>query len=102
VLVRVVKAWSEGNAFLVGKTNEALETLQKKHYPQVPLADLKEQFQAQKAFAAAEWRRLFSDGTVTKWLQQVTDFFVATGNIPNPVPASQYFDPSIYLDATKA
>jgi NitT/TauT family transport system substrate-binding protein len=102
VLVRVVRAWSEGNAYLVGKTDEALDTLQKKHYAQVPLADLKEQFQAQKAFPDAEWRRLFSDGTVTKWLQQVTDFFVATGNIPNPVPASQYFDPSIYLDATKA
>ena len=45
---------------------------------------------------------LFSDGSVTKWLQQVTDFFATTGNIPNPIPASQYFDPSIYMDATKS
>ena len=59
-------------------------------------------YAAQKVFPVAEWRRLFGDGTVTKWLQQVTDFFATTGNIPNPVPASQYFDPSIYLDATKA
>jgi hypothetical protein len=29
-------------------------------------------------------------------------FFVATGNISNPIPASQYFDGSIYLEATKA
>ncbi len=100
-LVRVVKAWSAGNEFLTGKTDEALETLQKKHYPQVPLADFKEQYQAQKAFPTAEWRKLYADGTVTKWLQQVTDFFATTGNIANPIPASQYFDSSIYMDATK-
>jgi len=101
VLVRVVKAWAEGNEYLTGKTDEALAALQKKHYPQVPLADLKEQYKAEKAFPVAEWRKLYADGTVTKWLQQVTDFFVATGNIPNAVPASKYFDPSVYLDATK-
>ncbi len=101
-LVRVIKAWSEGNQYLTGKTDEALEVLQKKQYPQVPLTDFKEQYQAQKTFPVAEWRTLYGDGTVTKWLQQVTDFFVTTGNIPNPIPASQYFDPSIYMDATKS
>ena len=102
VLVRLVKAWSAGNEFLTGKTDEALAILQKKHYPQVPLADFKEQYGAQKAFPAAEWRKLFADGTVTKWLQQVTDFFATVGNITKPIPASQYFDPSIFMDATKA
>ena len=29
------------------------------------------------------------------------DFFVKFGNIQNPVPASQYFDPKIYLDTIK-
>src|SRR5262249_16859947 len=62
-----------------------LTVLHEKHYQQVPLKDLKEQFGAQKVFPAAEWRKLFADGTVTKWLQQVTDFFVATGNIQNAV-----------------
>ena len=102
VLVRLVRAWSAGNDMLTGKTDEALEVLQKKHYPQVPLADFKQQFEAQKVFPGAEWRKLFADGTVTKWLQQVTDFFAVVGNISNPIPASQYFDPSIYMDATKA
>ena len=68
----------------------------------MPLPDLKEQFAAQKVFPVAEWRKLFSEGTVTKWLQQVTDFYASTGNIPNPIPASRYFDPSIHLDATKS
>ena len=101
VLVRLVKAWGEGNEFLTSKSDEALQVLQTKHYPQVAIADIKEQYQAEKAFPAAEWRKLYEDGTVTKWLQQVTDFFAATGNIPNPIPASQYFDPSIFMDATK-
>ena len=87
---------------LMGKTDEALDVLQKKQYQQVPLADLKEQFGAQKVFTTADWRKLYRDGTVTKWLQQVTDFFVAAANIQNAVPAAQYFDPKIYLDTIKA
>jgi len=101
VLVRVVRAWAEGNDMLVGKSDQALETLQKNFYQQVPLPDLKEQFGAQKVFATREWRRYYSDGTVTKWLQQVTDFFVRFGGIQNAVPASQYFDPKIFLDTIK-
>jgi NitT/TauT family transport system substrate-binding protein len=98
VLARVVRAWSEGNDMLVGKSDQALDVLQKKHYQQVPLPDLKEQFGAQKVYSGAEWRKLYADGTVTKWLQQVTDFFVKFGNIQNAVAASSYFDPKIYLD----
>jgi NitT/TauT family transport system substrate-binding protein len=101
VLANVIRAWSAGNDFLVGKPDQALEILQKNHYQQVPLPDLKEQFGAQKVFSTAEWRKLYADGTITKWLQQVTDFFVKFGNIQNPVPASQYFDPKIYLETIK-
>ena len=102
VLGRVVRAWSEGNTMLVARPDESLALLQQKHYQQVPLPDLKEQYGAQKVFSNADWRKMYADGTVTKWLQQVTDFFVKFGNIQNPVPASQYFDPKIYLDTIKA
>jgi NitT/TauT family transport system substrate-binding protein len=102
ILTRLIRAWSVGNEFLVTQTQDALALLQQKHYAQVPLPDLKEQFQAEKIFPVAEWRKLYTDGTVIKWLQQVTDFFASTGNIPNPVTASQYFDPSIYVNAIKA
>ena len=102
VLQRVVRAWSEGNQMLVAKPDEALAILQKEQYAQVPLPDLKEQFGAQKVFSNADWRKLYADGTVTGWLQQVTDFFVRFGNIQNAVPARQYFDPSVYLDTIKA
>ena len=46
--------------------------------------------------------RRFADGTVTKWLQQVTDFFAVAGNIASPVPAATYFDPGIYMQTVKA
>lgn len=100
-LQNVLRAWAAGNDMLVGRSDEALEVLQKKYYQQVPIADLKEQFGAQKVFSTQEWRKYYADGTITKWLQQVTDFFVKFGNIQNPVPASQYFDPKIYLDTIK-
>ena len=41
------------------------------------------------------------DGTVTKWLQQVTDFYVRTAKIAAPLNASEYFDPKPYLQVTK-
>jgi NitT/TauT family transport system substrate-binding protein len=102
ILVRIIKTWRVGNEYLVSKPDEALEILQREYYREIPLADLKEQFKAEKTFRAADWRKLYAEGTLTKWLQQVTDFFSATGNIANPVPASQYFDTSIYLDTIEA
>lgn len=102
VLIRLIKAWSKGNEFLINQTDEGLAILQQKYYPQVALADLKEQFRAEKLFSTTEWRSLYKDGTVARWLQQVTDFFTSSASIQNPVPASSYFDPSIYLDTIKA
>jgi len=102
VLVGLIKAWSKGNEFLINRTDEGLAILQQKYYPQVALADLREQFRAEKLFSTTEWRSLYKEGTVTRWLQQVTDFFTSSANIQNPVPASSYFDPSIYLDTIKA
>ena len=102
VCQRVIRGWVEANDYLIGpKSAEAVEALQKAHYPQVPLADFREQFKASRYFTSAEWRKLYADGTVTKWLQQVTDFFVQFGKIEKPVPAKQYFDPSLYLETVK-
>lgn len=97
---RVIRGWAEANDAML-KGDAPIEALQKSQYAQVPLADFKDQFKASKYFTSAEWRKMYADGTVTKWLQQVTDFFVKAGNIQNPVPASQYFDAKLYLDTIK-
>lgn len=99
---RVIRGWVDANNYLATNPEEALPALQQAHYTQVPLTDLKEQYAAQKTFTAEEWKKLYADGTVTKWLQQVTDFFVGAANIPNPVPASQYFDPKLFLETAGA
>jgi NitT/TauT family transport system substrate-binding protein len=98
----IIRGWAEANDYMIANSEAALDALQKKHYQQVPLSDLKEQFKAQKMFTSHAWRQLYADGTVTKWLQQVTDFFVRFGGIQNPVPASKYFDPKLYLDTVNA
>jgi NitT/TauT family transport system substrate-binding protein len=101
-LAAVIRGWSEANDRLLGSgADAAIAALQSKHYPQVEAAAFVDQFKASKYFTAAEWRKMHEDGTTTRWLQQVTDFFVTAGNIQNPVPASQYFDPKIYLDTVK-
>ena len=100
---RIIRGWQEANDYLIGpKLDAAVEALQKSQYSQVALPDFRDQFKASRYYTSGEWRKLYADGTVTKWLQQVTDFFVKFGNIANPVPASQYFDTKLYLDTVKA
>jgi len=102
VIRQLIAGWAEANALITSKPDEAAEMLQKTQYQDVPLADFKEQFKASKYYTNAEWRRNYQDGTVTKWLQQVTDFFVATGGIQNPVKAQDYFDAKPFLETIKA
>jgi NitT/TauT family transport system substrate-binding protein len=100
---RIIRGWQEANDYLIGpKSDEAVTNLQKTQYQQVPLDEFKDQFKASRYFTSAEWRKLYQDGTVTKWLQQVTDFFVDFGKIQNPVAAKDYFDPKLYLETIKA
>lgn len=102
VLARIIRVWATANDYMVENPDKAIETLQQNYYKDVPLPDLKEQLGAQKMFKSAEWAKMYADGTVTKWQQQVTDFFVDFAKIPNSIPASKYFDPSIYLNTVKA
>ena len=96
-LAKLIKGWAEANDYIVANPKEAMTALQKNHYSQTPMADIDESFKAQKMFTAAEWKAKYSDGTVTKWLQQSTDFFMANAGVKDFTPASKYFDPSLYL-----
>lgn len=100
VLGRIAKGWIEANDYIVANSEEALQTIQSKHYPNVPIGDIKEQFAAQKMFSSKDWRPLYQDGTVAKWLQQSTDFFMANAGVSSFTPAKDYFDPQIYLGAS--
>ncbi|HEV2301090.1 MAG TPA: ABC transporter substrate-binding protein [Stellaceae bacterium] len=102
LLGKVIRAWIPANDFLVTKPDEALPIIQSSYYKDVPLPELKEMYKAEKAFTAAQWRARYADGTVTRWLEQVTDFFVKTGGISSPVRAEQYFDPQLFLGIAKA
>jgi sulfonate transport system substrate-binding protein len=97
VLARIIRAWSDANDYMVRNSAAAAEALQKNHYRQASVADIAEALKAQKMFSSREWKRLYADGTVVKWLQQVTDFFMADAGEAHPIKAADYFDPSIYL-----
>ncbi len=102
VLAQVVKGWAAANDDLIKNSAAILPTIQAKNYEQVPLVDLQEQFKASKYHTAAEWRKLYQDGTALGWLQQVTDFYARFGGIQNPVPAKTYFDTGLLMDNVKA
>ena len=102
VVAQVVRGWAASNDDLIGHSASILPTIQAKNYAQVPLVELQEQFKASKYHTAAEWRKLYQDGTALGWLQQVTDFYARFGGIRNPVPARTYFDTGVLLDHVKA
>ena len=102
VIRNLIAAWAEVNDVVTGKPDAAAEILQKTQYKEVPLPDFKDQFKASKYYTNAEWRAKYQDGTVTKWLQQVTDFFVANAKIQGALKAEQYFDPKPFLETVKA
>jgi NitT/TauT family transport system substrate-binding protein len=97
VLVRIIRAWADANDYMIRNTAAAAEALQKRHYNRASVADIAEALKAQKMFSSREWKRLYSDGTVVKWLQQVSDFFMSEAGVREAVKASDYFDPTIYL-----
>lgn len=101
VIDRVIAAWAEANEMIMTKPDAAAEIIHKAAYKDISLAEFKEQFKASKYHSNAEWRTRYQDGTVTKWLQQVTDFFVQNAKIQNPVMAEQYFDPKPFLSVVK-
>ena len=101
-LTSLIAGWTEVNDAMLANFDGAAETLQKTQYKDVPLADFKDSMKFSKYYTSAEWRKLYQDGTATRWLQQVTDFFAVAGNIASPVPASKYFDPQLYLQTVKA
>jgi len=102
VLARVVRGWAASNDDLMKNPDAILPTIQAKNYAQVPIAELQEQFKASRYYSAAEWRKLYQDGTAVGWLQQVTDFYTRFGGIKDPVPARTYFDTALFLDNVKA
>ena len=98
ILERIIRAWTDANDYMMRSPAAAAEALQKNHYGQAAVVDIVEALKAQKLFSSREWRRLYTDGTVLKWLQQVSDFFMADAGITGAVRASDYFDTRLYLD----
>lgn len=99
VLKRIIRAWVPANDYIVSKPQEALATLHQKFYSNLTAEDMAEMYAASKWFSTAEWTNHYRDGSVAKWLNQVTNFNVEVGTIQNPLMADKYFDPSLFLDA---
>jgi NitT/TauT family transport system substrate-binding protein len=98
VLSRIIRGWVDANDHMVRDPTATAQAL-KAHYKDSRPEDITEALKAQKLYSAREWRRLYSDGTVVKWLQQVSDFFMADAGVTGAVRASDYFDTQLYLAA---
>lgn len=92
----VIKAWVEANNEIIDNPLRSIINVHER-YPNISLDELKNQFGAAKYFKTTEWQRLYLDGTVETWLQQVSNFFVRVGKIENPVDASEYFATGPFL-----
>jgi hypothetical protein len=53
------------------------------------------------ALPTAKLRKAFNDGTVEKWMDSLNQIFIEVGRLKSPIPASQYLDKSLFIEATK-
>lgn len=102
VLERFIRAWLPANAYIIAKRDEALEYLHGSYYKDFTLAELQTQYDTARWLPAAEWEVLYRDGKIAEWLDRVTAFNVAVGAFKDPLPASTYFDPSLFLKVAAA
>ena len=102
VLKRIVRAWIPANDYLMAKPEEALKVLHQKQYPNLSWEDIQEMYKATRWHTSADWAKFYRDGSVAKWLNQVTNFNVEVGAIQNPMMADKYFDASLYLEAASS
>jgi NitT/TauT family transport system substrate-binding protein len=98
VLKRFIRAWAQANDMIVAKPEESLKILHDKYYKQITTADVDEMYKATRWYDSKQWAGYYRDGSVAKWLNQVTSFNVEVGAIQNPIMAETYFDPSLYLE----
>lgn len=101
-LVNLAKAWIEANTILESNTDETLRALQENHYQNLTAQDLMDGFELLRTFTNDEWLVRYEDGTVTEWIGQVQQVFVDIGALETFVDPSEFFDPSIYLEAYEA
>ncbi|HEY7244002.1 MAG TPA: ABC transporter substrate-binding protein [Xanthobacteraceae bacterium] len=99
VLKRFIRAWAPANDMINNNPNEALRILQTKYYPKISTAEVEEMYRVTRWYPTKEWMQYYRDGSVAKWLNQVTSFNVEIGAIQNPIMAEEYFDPTLFLDA---
>lgn len=99
VLKRLIRGWVPANDFIVNKPEEALKMLHQKNYSDLAWSDMEEMHRATTWHSAANWAKLYRDGSVAKWLNSVTMFNVEVGAFKDPIMADKYFDPSPYLEA---
>lgn len=96
LLKRFIRGWMNANDELVRDPAGSLPVI-RAQYEGVTPEQMQTMYRAEKVFSSKDWVGRYKDGTVTKWLQHVTDVYVALGAMQNPTPASQYFDPSLFL-----
>lgn len=54
-----------------------------------------------EAMTSAKLDELTKDGTVSKWLTGMNDYFVAAGKLPNPVDPADYYTADLFTGASK-
>lgn len=102
LLKQITQAWMAANELLVFNSKQSIDILSEKYYPEVPTTDLWENYQAERVLPTTKWVEYYENGTIDKWLDQVTNIYVEVGAFKNPRPAAEYFDsellPEVYRE----
>lgn len=100
LLKRLIRAWARANDVLTATPERALGLIGPSKWPQYSLAELRRQYDLARWYPTRDWVELIRTQEITRLLDRVTRFNVDVGAFSDPLPASRYFDPSLFLSAT--
>jgi NitT/TauT family transport system substrate-binding protein len=100
-LKKIIRAWQKANDDLIANPQENLKLIHAKAYSDIPYSDIEVSWNREKCYTAAEWRKLYQDGSVVRWLGQVNKVFVEIGSLPKVTDPKEFFDSSLFLETIK-
>jgi hypothetical protein len=82
VVVKTIRGWAEANDYIACNSPSAAEAPQRIHYRQASLTDVAMVLKGLEDVQLPRMERLYSHGSVVKWLQQANDSFTGDAGVP--------------------
>jgi NitT/TauT family transport system substrate-binding protein len=100
VLQRIIRAWLRANDDIDRDQDDALDTVCPRLEEYMEQDICHHVYAQTENFTNAEWREMYADGTSLAWVRRMEEVFVVIGALEPSVSTEDYFDTSLFLEAS--